>query len=137
MIYEKYNKLPDGMTSVDVKAAFDELFAEIKATAVLEIPDVLEAIFQLADRQWHTYSILSQEYKDKIEVWVSEHWQSNSLDYVEKAGFIAGAIGLPGVLFILQSELNNPQVREEVRTAILGIIHEIGATIDNPYHEMK
>lgn len=95
MIHEKYNGLPDGLEPSEVRQTFDKLFAETSTDPNLEVMDVMEALYQLADRQWHTFSVLPPEHKERLERYISDHWQPTTLEFVVKVGFIAGSVGLP------------------------------------------
>jgi len=136
VIQEKYRELPDGMEPAEVQKAFDGLFSEMATNAEPDVLDVVEALYQLADRQWHTYSVLPAEYKNRLEQWIDEHWLPTSLEFVMKVGFIAGSVGLPGVLSLLQTETRNHQLREEVRKAIVSMVEELTPKIHDPYHGM-
>lgn len=136
MIQDKYVALPNGMRPPEVQKAFDDLFAEIDADGQLKALDVLEAFYELADRQWHSYSILPSTYKQMVEEWIKSHWMPNSLEFITQTAFITGALGLPGILEMLQKEVGNPHLDPDVQSEIAGAVKEIGGKIDDPYSGM-
>lgn len=136
MIQDKFILLPDGMESLEVQKNFDELLSDVESKTDLDVLDVMEALYQLADRQWHTYTILPAEYKKRVERWIGEHWLSSSLDFVRNVGFIAGSLGLPGLVHRLDADSRDPLLKDDVRREIINIVEELTPKIHDPYHDM-
>lgn len=136
MFQDKYILLPDGMDPLDVQKCFDELLSEAETSVNLQVCDVLEALYELADRQWHSYTILPAEYKNRVEQWLKGHWLPSSVEFVVRVAFIAGCIGLPGVLQLFEADSHNPHLREDVRKNMVSILEELKPIIHDPYHGM-
>lgn len=136
MLSDKYRDLPDGMDQHEVVKAFDELFRELADLPNLDDMDVLEAMYQLADRQWHAYEMLPMPYKERLQQWIDKHWHACDKMFVRKVGFIGGCVGLPGVLRRLEEELQNPEIPTDIRDEISKVTKDIQLAVDDPYFGM-
>jgi hypothetical protein len=129
-----YMNLPDGMEAADVASEFEFLLAEAERPGVLCVP-VVEALWQLADRQWHTYELLRPDLLSRVEGWLRQHWSSDP-EFIRWVGGIAGQLGLPGVLPLLEGtarEFSETQFGREISQTL----REITPHIDDPYWSMR
>src|SRR5260221_238231 len=69
----RYMNLPDGMEVPDVASEFERLLSEAEQPGTFSVP-VAEALWQLADRQWHTYELLRPDLRSRVESWIQQHW---------------------------------------------------------------
>ncbi len=91
--------LPDAMDQALILQHFDELL-RIANGRQHDRDDIAQALFELADRYWHTYTMVPPDYKNRIEQWVADTWHDEALtrEYVETIAGIAGRLGLNHVL---------------------------------------
>ena len=130
----RYMNLPDAMEAADVASEFERFLAEAEQPGVLCVP-VVEALWQLADLQWHTCELLRPDLRSRVECWLRQHWLPDP-QFIKWVGGIAGNLGLPGVLPLLEGtarELSEKQFGREIRQTLL----EISPHIDDPYWSMR
>ena len=134
MNVEYYENLPDYMRADEVAQCFKRLLREAGEPGV-DPESVFEALWHLADRQYHTYERLCQELRNQIEQWISVHWHPTpeNVDYI---GTIAGGIGLPGIIPVLESSLSE-EMSEDLRSELEDVLAEIREHIDDPYWDLK
>jgi hypothetical protein len=129
-----YLNLPDSMEPPDVASEFERLLSEAAQPGILCVP-VVEALWQLADRQWHTYELLRPDLRSRVEAWLRQHWLPDP-QFIKWVGGIAGHLGLPGVLPLLEEtarEVSGTQLGREIRQTL----SEITPHIDDPYWSMR
>ncbi len=134
MSVEDYGSLPDSMQADEVARCFERLLHEAKAPGV-SADSVMEALWHLADRQYHTYERLRPDLRDGVEEWVIANWR-RTLEWVDRIGMIAGAIGLPGVVSLLETSLAD-QAPGQLRDEIQETLREIRAHIEDPYWGLR
>jgi hypothetical protein len=131
---EYYDNLPDYMSVDEVARCFERLLREAGEPGV-NPESVFEALWHLADRQYHTYERLSQELRDQIEQWISDHWRPTP-ENVEHIAVIAGGIGLPGVIRVLESSLSE-EMSGDLRKELEEVLAAIREDIDDPYADLS
>jgi hypothetical protein len=87
-----YESLPDSMPPDEIAV----LFAELLATPLDSVTQTMDALCQLADRQWHAYQPLDASIHQRVDAWLIANWDSTSLAFAEAASTIVGHLGLPG-----------------------------------------
>jgi hypothetical protein len=131
---EYYENLPDYMRVDEVAQCFERLLREAEEPGV--IPEsVFEALWHLADRQYHTYERLCRELRNQIEQWISAHWRPTP-ENIDHIGMIAGGIGLPGVIQVLESSLSE-EMSEDLRSELEEVLGAIREYIDDPYWDLR
>lgn len=130
MKVQDYEDLPDYMPPEEVAQCFERLLGQAREPG-LSSDAVLEALWHLADRQYHTYQRLRPDLRTGVEEWLTANWRV-SPDWVDRIGMIAGAIGLPAVVSLLERSLADQEpgpLRDEMEKTL----GEIRAHIDDPY----
>jgi len=126
--------LPDGMQAPDVASEFERLLSEAEEPGTLSVP-VAQALWQLADRQWHTYELLRPDLRSRVERWIQQHWSPDP-QFIKCVGGIAAQLGLPGVHPLLEKtarEFSETQFGREIRQTL----SEITPRFDDPYWGMR
>jgi hypothetical protein len=129
-----YKQLPDGMDAPDVAREFERLLSEVERPDVLCVP-VVEALCELADRQWHTSELLHPDLRARVERWFQEHWLCDP-KFVDLAAVVAAHLGLRGVIPLLERtalEFSETEFGREIQKTLL----EITPDIDDPYSGMR
>lgn len=62
----RFSDLPDYMTVAELELIFEEFLKDYN-NYNYKIEECLEELYELSDRQWHTYELLSDSLKEKIE----------------------------------------------------------------------
>ena len=131
MILDEVSKLPDKMAPEKLLPYFEGVTKYHQDHPELTV-STAEALFQLADRQWHTYQILTGRHREILVAWLKQVWDVNDLDLIEKLIFVIGALGLQECEYLLRDSLKLA-LREEVRTEIAGALEEFGDHLGDPY----
>ena len=130
-----YENLPDSMSEGELFVEFIcviECYESCKCDRAF----FLKALLELADRQWHTYAVLREDLKVRIESILMGLWDDNNLAVAEDLLVLCGRLGLQGlyVFCCAQKEKSNlPDIIEEIDSAIL----EFGDSVADPYVGMK
>jgi HEAT repeat protein len=133
---EKFINAPEGMESEDVRRLFEELLAMPKPATSEEATLMAEAFWEVADRQWHTYTRLDPTMRDAIDDWIFANWDPTSLKMTGWLIGVVGHVGLPKSVNFMRQALEGelpPPVRQRIQEAL----DEFGATVDDPYFKMK
>jgi hypothetical protein len=131
---EDYETLPDYMRVDEVAQCFERLLREAGEPGVIA-ESVFEALWHLADRQYHTYERLCPRLRDQIEQWINAHWQPTP-ENVDHIGMIVGGIGVPGVLPVLESSLSE-EMRDDLRSGLEEVLETNREHIDDPYWDLR
>ena len=84
------------------------LFAELLDSQLLDILTMLEALCQLANRQWQAYAPLAIDVQQRVDEWLTVNWDSNSLTFLEAATSLVGLLGLPRSWATIRSSVDHP-----------------------------
>lgn len=98
--------------------------------------EVAGALWEMADRQWHTYERLEPVLRGRLDDWIERSWDPTNLRLVRRVLGTIGMIGLPRSMDLVRKSLEedlDPAIREEIE----GAIREFGDTVDDPYSGMK
>ncbi|MGC8787637.1 MAG: hypothetical protein ACP5Q1_09470 [Anaerolineae bacterium] len=69
-----YKKLPDYMTPADLRKYFEGILDEIENNPNLSEAHAIDALWELADRQWHTYTLIAPDLAERIERFIERAW---------------------------------------------------------------
>ena len=132
---EYYKNLPDYMPSAELEPAFRRFLNEV-ATKKYDLLEALESLLELADRQWHTYGLLDDTIKSKIEAWLIGVNDITSTEVVEYSTSILGRIGLERMYSIMKDSLSG-NIKNEIRLIIQETIDELDDHVSDPYFGMR
>lgn len=79
----QYQKLPDYMSVEEIEKYYIELMEYVESADNFDSLRILEALLQLADRQWHTYHKLNNEVAERIEKLLCKVWNSQSSEIIK------------------------------------------------------
>ncbi|MBU8683514.1 hypothetical protein MOE23_01055 [Bacillus haynesii] len=137
MDFSKFNELPDSLPEDTLEKYFNQI-VDIYESAKDSVSyiELSEAIYQLSERQWHTYKILDDKIKHKIDILIKNILDANSFDLIDNATSIIAYLGLPESFKALQEMIKeNPS--EEVRELIEETIEELEGNVENPYSGLE
>lgn len=132
---EFYKSLPDYIQVNKLERLFLDFLENVKKNKY-DINEALESLVELADRQWHTYEILNQDIKKKVEEWLISLIDTDSLDVIENMSLIIGRLGLADLYFALLKKLND-RLNPNVRNVIIEMEEELKGNVADPYSGMK
>ncbi|MCI6693794.1 MAG: hypothetical protein MR510_15215 [Clostridium sp.] len=127
----KFSNLPDYMTIDELKTNFEE-FLKYYDNYYYNIEEGLEDLYELADRQWHTYELLSDSLKEKIEEYLYKIIDLDSYPIMDWILVIIPRLGLENVFFTIlkrKKYIKNIEVLKLIEEAE----EEYGDTVSNPY----
>ena len=131
-----FSSLPDGMTAEEVAREFEELLAEAQSASPPSDVQIVSALCELGDRQWHTYRLLREDLRAAVEAWLHAHWNTQSEDYVGQLVWIIGRLGLQTLMSRIESALRGP-LPNDVRQVLEDYWHETGGDVADPFRGMK
>ena len=132
----KFHELPDAIECGKMKEYFEEYLSHYSNNTNSEnVNYALSELLELADRQWHTYQLLEECVKEKVERYLEEIIDFEDAEIMDYILCIIPRIGLSNLFsYILQnkSSLQN----REVLLNITESENEYGGNVDNPYSGM-
>ncbi|MET3195160.1 hypothetical protein [Bacillus sp. OAE603] len=131
---EFYEQLPDYMSSDDLEILFNNFLCFVDLNEH-DLEEALESLWELADRQWHTFKLLKSDIKIKVEDWLISTIDFNSVEIIGWIIGIIGHLGLERAFDILCKALKG-DLTDEVRNRIEGAINEYGENVQNPFSGM-
>jgi len=133
---EKYIELPDRVEKEELYGYFDELICFVPKDDE-ELQLAFDILCELADRQWHSYEQMDIVLRDRLELWILEYWDQNSLELTESVTGIIGHLGLEKVYDVVKSLLYSNTIPDVVRAEIIDTVLEFGEYVSNPYEDME
>ena len=135
IMQDYYQNLPDYLSTDELKVEFNNFIKSIEAIEY-DLLDALQSLIELADRQWHTYKLIDEMLKEKIEDWLIRVIDFNSEEIIEYETSVIGRLGL-SKLFSLTKDALLSDLKKEIRQIIEETIAEIGDHVKDPYHGMR
>jgi hypothetical protein len=129
-----YQSLPETMPIESVRNEINTLLDTIGKESKLRAI-VFNALYELADRQYHTYSHLDRYTKDKIIHWLLKNWELDEV-LLESIGMIVGGVGLPKILQVLKKN-RAEKLPQKIKDRLDEIINEIEPHCNDPYHDLR
>ena len=86
-----YESLPDSMPPREIAA----LFSELLDARPQSVTATLDALHELAERQWHAYQPLDAAIHKRVDAWLIANWDAGSLHFAQVVTTIVGRLGLP------------------------------------------
>ena len=93
-------------------------------------------MLELSDRQWHTYELINECLKNRIETWLINVNDFNSEEVVEYETSIIGRLGLTKLYDIMKDSLKG-NLEKEIQQIIEETVREIDEHVEDPYYGMK
>lgn len=136
MLLKEYSDLPDYMTVEDLEKYFTELINYAIKISGIDDESIAEALYELSDRQWHTYELINKDIKDSIEEWINKVWNTNSTELIDSITSIIGMLGLVKSFELVKKSINE-DISCEVREILKMTIKELNIHVGDPYSGMR
>jgi predicted DNA-binding transcriptional regulator YafY len=132
----KFVNLPDSLTTDETHALFKELLALQPTETPKDAVALAQAMDEVADRHWHTYTLLDDAIRNAVDDWVMNNWDRNSFEKVRALISVIAKLGLVNSAEMLRREVHLP-MRSAVRNEIESALTEFGTTVEDPYSGMR
>lgn len=129
------SKAIDALESQPPQSIRDEFEAILLTPDDMATLPLTEALYELADRQWHTYSLLDEALKGRLEQLLISRWRDD-LEITENLLSIVSRLGLAGVWEFLLG-LDKQRISAATREAIDDAVAEMADSIADPYSGMR
>lgn len=130
--------LPDQLESNEIKLYFNEVLKEVNVESVLDKEYVAQALWELSERQWHTYEVLDNETKERVNDWIKFHFTGIlSKQFVELIGGIIGMLGLQKAYDAFKEVYNKVILPDHLKDEFENIFREYGDDVSDPYKELR
>ena len=136
LLLKEYSDLPDYMTVEDLEKYFTELINYAIKISGIDDESIAEALYELSDRQWHTYELINKDIKDSIEEWINKVWNTNSTELIDSITSIIGMLGLVKSFELVKKSINE-DISCEVREILKMTIKELNIHVGDPYSGMR
>lgn len=136
MDLSRYADLPESLPPEQIARHFEDVLSYAEGHDD-ETENISAALFELADRQYHSYQLISKALAVRISRWLISHWNPPTLSFVHRAAFISGALGLPEVVEFVEKLLNDGALPLELIDETRNFIHEVKPHANDPYWDLK
>ena len=93
-----YKKLPDYLSPDELRRYFEDILRQIETQPEVDQSYIIDALWELADRQWHTYTLIAPDLAERIEAFIEGVWvqlcDRQDSHLVVKVISIVGNLGL-------------------------------------------
>ena len=129
--------LPDYLAPHELKPYFLEVLKIKFPNNLIDKEQLLEALWELSIRQWHTYEIIEMELKDNLEDWLIKNFSRiYSKHLVELVGGIIGMLGLAKAFVYFHEVYTKNSFPQYIREGFEKIIKEYQTGIDDPFADL-
>jgi hypothetical protein len=132
----KYANLPDSLTPDETRVLFKELLAVPRPQNPEHAIALAQAMDEIADRHWHTYTLLDNATRKEVDDWVSHAWDRNSLKKARALISVIAKLGLVNSAEMIRREVHVP-MPSAVRNEIESALREFGTTVGDSYSGMR
>lgn len=123
--------LPETVCEALLADYFRKAVASTPAVADREMVSYI--LFELANKQWHSYKKLQAPLLGEVDAFVSKLLQGEtSLNIIQDLSGVIGLLGLTQSYEVFRNLITTEQT-EDVMMEILGTITEYGDDVSNPY----
>ena len=142
---KNYNELPDYMNVKDIHRLFDDLMNAVDESPNTDSVTIVNGLWELADRQWHTYTLLEPRTKERIENYInnillSKIWKDKPIIFLRRILSIIGNLGLQKNYELVREMLDQNTESETKRTIkefIVGVEKHKKGRVEDPYITLK
>lgn len=132
MNFSTFDELPDYLSEETLKKYFNQVIDYYDRTESVNKIDFTEGLYQLSERQWHTYKALDEEIKQKVDRIMIEVIDPLSYELMDNVTSIIAYLGLTESFQALK-EIDQTNIGVDVRALIEETINELDGNIHNPY----
>lgn len=136
MDFSIFDELPDYLSEDILKVYFIQVIDYYGSTENVSKIDFSESIYQLSERQWHSYKCLDEVIKQKVDLIIKEILDPNSYELMDNVTSIIAYLGLSESFQALK-EIDKTNLSVNVRKLIEETINELDGNIDNPYSGLE
>ncbi len=138
-IWNRLDELPEYPDFDTVGSLVDEYLSIPIAEHVAVKSSSLDLLWELSDKQWHTYESIDKTRKLHLENFLSLFENFSSTDEVEVIAGIISRFGLDGFYQKLKCKAQNNSLLypNHIMEVILRILVEFGDDVKDPYSTLK
>jgi hypothetical protein len=138
-----YKKLPDYLSPDELRMYFEDILRQIETRSEVDQSYFIDALWELADRQWHTYTLIAPDLAERIEAFIERIWihlcdRQDSL-LVGKVLSIVGNLGLKRSYEMIKKFAG--RYHSETGQRIDKFIQQVevldNGKIEDPYYSLK
>lgn len=134
---ERISCLPYKMRPAELEHEFSTILEGIgSANTSVQSDVIMEALNELAERQWCCYALLRDDLRMKLDACILEVWDKTSLEATENLISIIAKIGLAETMAQLVS-IDVAGLTPQISSEINGAHITIGDTVADPYSGMR
>lgn len=131
------------MPPADLRKYFEGILGEIENNPNVNEVRAIDALWELADRQWHTYTLIAPDLAERIERFVEQVWipicDRRDAPSVGKVLSIIGNLGLKRSYVMIKGFAG--LYHDEIGQRIDEFIHQVevlnDGNIEDPYYDLK
>lgn len=137
-----YSELPDSMSTDEVETHLNNFLDAVQQQPNMDLRVVAKALYELADRQWHTYATLNAVTRIRVDEYVyhilwGQAWRAMPVTILRSILSVIGNIGLvksyefvKGTVLSQETDLS---FEDEINQFISEIDRKNKGQIEDPY----
>jgi hypothetical protein len=138
-----YKKLPDYLSPDELRRYFEDILRQIETQPEVDQSYIIDALWELADRQWHTYTLIAPDLAERIEAFIEGVWvqlcDRQDSHLVGKVLSIIGNLGLKRSYEMIKkfSGRYHSQTGQRIDEFIQQVEVLDNGKIEDPYYSLK
>jgi len=138
-----YKKLPDYLSPDELRRYFEDILRQIETQPEVDQSYIIDALWELADRQWHTYTLIAPDLAERIEAFIEGVWvqlcDRQDSHLVVKVISIVGNLGLKRSYEMIKkfSGRYHSQTGQRIDEFIQQVEVLDNGKIEDPYYSLK
>jgi hypothetical protein len=138
---KNYNKLPDYLPKDVLKKYFYGLLETASNSEDVDVDSIINGLWELANRQWHTYTVLDDNIKSRIDkliiqIFIKSDWKNKPVVFLRSILSIIGNLGLVDSYKLIKDyhkqEKDSPY-QQEIDNFIDGIDKHRKGQVEDPF----
>jgi len=138
-----YKKLPDYLSPDELRRYFEDILRQIETQPEVDQSYIIDALWELADRQWHTYTLIAPDLAERIEAFIEGVWvqlcDRQDSHLVVKVISIVGNLGLKRSYEMIKkfSGQYHGETGQQIDEFIQRVEVFRNGKIEDPYYSLK
>lgn len=135
-ILNRIISLPDYMNIADINEEFCNLLNYCDESNNWDLSEIVSAIWELSDRQWHTYELIDKNIGEKIKEWIRKNIDYKNVELVEDILGVVGMLGFQDTYNGLRENLKS-YYDNKIPLSIKEVLNDFGDDISDPYISLR
>jgi len=130
------DNLPESMEREEIQKYFEAILEMAESGNELTDEIIAEALWELSNKQWHTYTLIDSSIKARVESWVTKAWNPTNRAIFNYIIGVIAMLGIKSGLDLLNDALSQ-NIDEDIKTDIKSEIERLQGRVEDPYCNLR